>query len=150
MFAIKKNTKRVYVFKIQVTGRWSHLRLNERCLFMRVRKNENENVFCVLSEVCNFVWITFRLSPVAVCENGCQNGGRCIGPNRCACVYGFTGPQCERGESSSFFLHWYSMFWCVFFFKLSLYLICIVVDTLEGARTIYWEITMFLFWLFWQ
>ncbi|XP_059690283.1 fibrillin-2 isoform X2 [Gavia stellata] len=32
----------------------------------------------------------------SVCENGCQNGGRCIGPNRCACVYGFTGPQCER------------------------------------------------------
>ncbi|XP_077573619.1 fibrillin-2-like [Stigmatopora nigra] len=31
-----------------------------------------------------------------VCENGCQNGGRCIGPNRCACIYGFTGPQCER------------------------------------------------------
>uniref|UniRef100_A0A663MRY9 Uncharacterized protein n=1 Tax=Athene cunicularia TaxID=194338 RepID=A0A663MRY9_ATHCN len=31
-----------------------------------------------------------------VCENGCQNGGRCIGPNRCVCVYGFTGPQCER------------------------------------------------------
>lgn len=39
------------------------------------------------------------LSPLAVCENGCQNGGRCIGPNRCACVYGFTGPQCERGET---------------------------------------------------
>ncbi|XP_062816685.1 fibrillin-2 isoform X2 [Anolis carolinensis] len=31
-----------------------------------------------------------------VCESGCQNGGRCIGPNRCACVYGFTGPHCER------------------------------------------------------
>ncbi|KAL2100226.1 hypothetical protein ACEWY4_004620 [Coilia grayii] len=31
-----------------------------------------------------------------VCEKQCQNGGRCIGPNRCACVYGFTGPQCER------------------------------------------------------
>ncbi|XP_075908807.1 fibrillin-2-like [Petromyzon marinus] len=31
-----------------------------------------------------------------VCKNGCQNGGRCVGPNRCACVYGFTGPQCER------------------------------------------------------
>ncbi|XP_023195497.1 fibrillin-2-like [Xiphophorus maculatus] len=31
-----------------------------------------------------------------VCDSGCQNGGRCIGPNRCACVYGFTGPQCER------------------------------------------------------
>ncbi|KAF3834796.1 hypothetical protein F7725_027354 [Dissostichus mawsoni] len=39
-----------------------------------------------------------------VCENGCQNGGRCIGPNRCACVYGFTGPQCERGEKSSSFV----------------------------------------------
>ncbi|XP_078480085.1 fibrillin-2-like [Lampetra fluviatilis] len=31
-----------------------------------------------------------------VCDTGCQNGGRCIGPNRCACVYGFTGPHCER------------------------------------------------------
>ncbi|XP_043916738.1 fibrillin-2 [Protopterus annectens] len=31
-----------------------------------------------------------------VCEHGCQNGGRCIGPNRCACVYGFTGSLCER------------------------------------------------------
>ncbi|XP_053097505.1 fibrillin-2 isoform X2 [Pangasianodon hypophthalmus] len=31
-----------------------------------------------------------------VCEKKCRNGGRCIGPNRCACVYGFTGPQCER------------------------------------------------------
>ncbi|XP_051764232.1 fibrillin-2-like [Ctenopharyngodon idella] len=31
-----------------------------------------------------------------VCEKTCQNGGHCIGPNRCACVYGFTGPQCER------------------------------------------------------
>uniref|UniRef100_A0A8C4Q1E3 Fibrillin-2-like n=1 Tax=Eptatretus burgeri TaxID=7764 RepID=A0A8C4Q1E3_EPTBU len=31
-----------------------------------------------------------------VCEKACQNGGRCIGPNRCACVYGFTGVQCER------------------------------------------------------
>uniref|UniRef100_A0A8L0DTR9 Fibrillin 2 n=1 Tax=Oncorhynchus mykiss TaxID=8022 RepID=A0A8L0DTR9_ONCMY len=31
-----------------------------------------------------------------VCDSKCQNGGRCIGPNRCACVYGFTGPQCER------------------------------------------------------
>uniref|UniRef100_A0A452H2P2 EGF-like domain-containing protein n=1 Tax=Gopherus agassizii TaxID=38772 RepID=A0A452H2P2_9SAUR len=38
-----------------------------------------------------------------VCENGCQNGGRCIGPNRCACVYGFTGPQltilCHKQQS---------------------------------------------------
>lgn len=39
---------------------------------------------------------------LAVCDSGCQNGGRCIGPNRCACVYGFTGPQCERGKILSF------------------------------------------------
>ncbi|XP_065808853.1 fibrillin-1 [Labrus bergylta] len=31
-----------------------------------------------------------------VCENGCQNGGRCVAPNRCVCTYGFTGAQCER------------------------------------------------------
>lgn len=40
------------------------------------------------------------LSPyfTAVCESGCLNGGRCVAPNRCACTYGFTGPQCERGN----------------------------------------------------
>lgn len=40
------------------------------------------------------------LSPclAAVCESGCLNGGRCVAPNRCACTYGFTGPQCERGK----------------------------------------------------
>ncbi|XP_040587441.1 fibrillin-3 isoform X2 [Mesocricetus auratus] len=31
-----------------------------------------------------------------ICVHGCRNGGRCIGPNLCACVYGFVGPQCER------------------------------------------------------
>ncbi|RXN13923.1 fibrillin-1 [Labeo rohita] len=33
---------------------------------------------------------------VPVCEKTCRNGGRCVGPDRCVCVYGFTGPQCER------------------------------------------------------
>ncbi|XP_062418004.1 fibrillin-1 [Pungitius pungitius] len=31
-----------------------------------------------------------------VCDNGCLNGGRCVGPNRCVCTYGFTGAQCEK------------------------------------------------------
>ncbi|KAM6168126.1 fibrillin-3 [Erethizon dorsatum] len=31
-----------------------------------------------------------------ICDRGCHNGGRCIGPNRCACAHGFLGPQCER------------------------------------------------------
>lgn len=49
----------------------------------------------------------------AVCENGCQNGGRCIGPNRCACVYGFTGPQCERGKKRAMRSSlWRSLFYC--------------------------------------
>ncbi len=30
-----------------------------------------------------------------VCGRECANGGRCIGPNRCACVYGYTGRRCE-------------------------------------------------------
>ena len=30
-----------------------------------------------------------------VCKQECENGGRCIGPNRCACVYGYTGRYCE-------------------------------------------------------
>lgn len=40
-------------------------------------------------------------SSTAVCDHGCHNGGRCIGPNHCACVYGFMGPQCERGTKLS-------------------------------------------------
>lgn len=50
-------------------------------------------------------WVKACLGPqatlpspsIAVCDRGCHNGGRCIGPNNCACVYGFMGPQCERG-----------------------------------------------------
>ena len=30
-----------------------------------------------------------------MCKKKCKNGGRCIGPNRCACVYGYTGRHCE-------------------------------------------------------
>lgn len=41
---------------------------------------------------------TFSPYLAAVCESGCLNGGRCVAPNRCACTYGFTGPQCERGK----------------------------------------------------
>jgi hypothetical protein len=27
---------------------------------------------------------------------GCKNGGRCIGPDQCVCVYGFTGQSCQQ------------------------------------------------------
>nr|XP_023420605.1 fibrillin-3 [Cavia porcellus] len=33
---------------------------------------------------------------VPVCDHGCHDGGRCIGPNHCARVCGFLGSQCER------------------------------------------------------
>ncbi|XP_035216115.1 fibrillin-1-like [Stegodyphus dumicola] len=33
---------------------------------------------------------------LGLCQEPCLNGGRCIGPDRCACVYGFTGRRCER------------------------------------------------------
>ncbi|KAK3920598.1 Fibrillin-1 [Frankliniella fusca] len=30
-----------------------------------------------------------------ICKEPCLHGGRCIGPDRCACVYGFSGRRCE-------------------------------------------------------
>lgn len=30
-----------------------------------------------------------------ICEAGCENGGQCVGPNQCACPYGFQGPLCQ-------------------------------------------------------
>ncbi|KAL3207776.1 hypothetical protein MRX96_052640, partial [Rhipicephalus microplus] len=32
----------------------------------------------------------------AQCREPCLNGGRCIGRDRCSCVYGYTGRRCER------------------------------------------------------
>lgn len=39
----------------------------------------------------------FAILKKGVCTEPCLNGGRCIGPDRCACVYGFTGRRCEAG-----------------------------------------------------
>lgn len=30
-----------------------------------------------------------------MCREPCLNQGRCIGPDRCACIYGYTGRKCE-------------------------------------------------------
>lgn len=37
-----------------------------------------------------------RIVDVGNCKDGCLNGGRCIGDDRCACVYGYTGRRCEK------------------------------------------------------
>ena len=34
----------------------------------------------------------------AICQEQCLNGGRCVGPNKCACPYGFTGNLCQQGK----------------------------------------------------
>ncbi|KAJ8984412.1 hypothetical protein NQ317_001021 [Molorchus minor] len=39
--------------------------------------------------------IPHRTNVKAICLDPCKNGGRCIGPDRCACVYGFSGNHCE-------------------------------------------------------
>ena len=31
-----------------------------------------------------------------VCEKSCQNGGRCISPNKCSCPEGFLGLYCQK------------------------------------------------------
>ena len=41
---------------------------------------------------------------LAICKVPCTNGGRCIGPDRCACPYGYTGRQCELGKSGEDFI----------------------------------------------
>ena len=43
-----------------------------------------------------FLWcIICIFSASAICEAGCENGGQCVGPNQCACPYGFQGPLCQ-------------------------------------------------------
>ncbi|XP_053396211.1 protein kinase C-binding protein NELL1-like [Mercenaria mercenaria] len=33
---------------------------------------------------------------IPICEGGCRNGGRCVGPNICECRHGFIGPSCQH------------------------------------------------------
>ena len=41
------------------------------------------------------VSLSVIFSASAICEAGCENGGQCVGPNQCACPYGFQGPLCQ-------------------------------------------------------
>lgn len=48
--------------------------------------------------ICIFFFYILLFSFAAICRDGCLNGGRCIGPDRCACVYGYAGRRCEAGR----------------------------------------------------
>lgn len=56
---------------------------------------QREYFFCIPNAVS---WID-RIF-VAICVEQCKNGGRCIGPDRCACIYGFAGKHCEIGKTN--------------------------------------------------
>lgn len=46
-----------------------------------------------------FLWTSDRVvSPSAICELPCANGGRCVGPNICQCPSDYSGPQCLLRE----------------------------------------------------
>ena len=34
---------------------------------------------------------------VAVCPQGCYNGGSCVSPGRCSCAPGWSGDDCKTG-----------------------------------------------------
>ena len=61
--------------------------------------------------LCFFVLIK------ALCDEPCINGGKCIAPNTCACVYGFGGPQCQAGILSHSPRFPFLMFYSVFSFQ---------------------------------
>ena len=39
--------------------------------------------------------------PVAICSQGCHNGGTCVSPDICSCVTGWEGNDCKRGKCES-------------------------------------------------
>lgn len=49
------------------------------------------------------------LHVTAICLDPCKNGGRCIGPDRCACVYGFAGNHCEQGKMNIHLTAYYTL-----------------------------------------
>ena len=39
---------------------------------------------------------------IAICNPVCQNGGVCVGSNKCKCKSGYSGHLCEYGETIYF------------------------------------------------
>ncbi|KAM4878543.1 LOW QUALITY PROTEIN: fibrillin-2 [Sylvia borin] len=77
---------------------WKTLPGGNQCI-VPICRNICDDGFCSHPNMCTCA--SGQISPTcgsrpADCESGCQNGGRCVGPIRCACVYGFTGPHCQR------------------------------------------------------
>lgn len=49
--------------------------------------------------------VPIRLFKIAICREPCLNQGRCIGPDRCACIYGYTGRRCETDYRCDYNFH---------------------------------------------
>ena len=54
-----------------------------------------------LDDVSFFMYIADRDNHVirgmsAICSFGCENGGHCVGPDRCQCEEGWGGPDCTK------------------------------------------------------
>ena len=46
--------------------------------------------------ICDFMQLL--IFPLAVCLEGCYNGGTCIRPGVCSCTTGWTAQKCRKGE----------------------------------------------------
>ncbi|XP_061460494.1 epidermal growth factor-like protein 7 isoform X2 [Rhineura floridana] len=44
---------------------------------------------------------TWRGCNIAICRPPCQNGGRCLSPNKCSCPSGWSGKCCQTAGTSS-------------------------------------------------
>ena len=64
-----------------------------RCQCVLVFVVYTMSVFC--SRCSCYSCLTSSLLSTAQCKFECQNGGRCVGLNKCKCRAGFTGTQCQ-------------------------------------------------------
>jgi len=65
-------------------------------LFIHCSKINLSPVYIYEQDMYTF-WVWYVQSTVAVCSQGCYNGGTCVSPGRCSCATGWTGYNCKTG-----------------------------------------------------
>ena len=48
--------------------------------------------------ICDMVLFEYMNTYIAVCPDGCFNGGVCTAPGTCTCSSGWTGNDCTQGK----------------------------------------------------